>query len=238
MAATIMAPVFAQRAPSRFISFLISVVVLACVSLSSAPAHADVERSEGWNDATKILALSSAGLTLIMPRVFYSDPEVTVGWKARWHVSVLAPSMTLAAAALLNESVLKDAFESERPGCDDEKTPVAELIASGCGSEYGLFSTHTMLAFSSFGQGTGVFLADTLKWSGGRFNAGAFTGQVGVPLVLSIITAVGRTSGNWETGGQVWGSAGVGFGLGLGMGLIYGLLQRPECGYTGNLICW
>ena len=38
------------------------------------------------------MALSSTGLVMIMPRVFYSDPEVTAGWKARWHVSVLVKS--------------------------------------------------------------------------------------------------------------------------------------------------
>src|SRR5688500_8691358 len=41
------------------------------------------ERSDGWNRATNIMAFSSAALQVLMPRVFYSDPEVTVGWKAR-----------------------------------------------------------------------------------------------------------------------------------------------------------
>jgi hypothetical protein len=198
-------------------------------------AHAQAmppERSEGWDNATTIMALSSAGLQLLMPRVFHSDPEVTAGWKARWHLSVLAPSMTLAAAALLNEQSLKDAFEGHRPGCDE-----LNQGSPGCES-YGFMSTHSFLAFSSLGQGTGVFLVDTIKWSEGRFNAGAFAGQVGIPLVLSVLTAVGRSAGDWETGGQVWGSAGIGLGTGLGMGVLYALLQRPECGYTGNLICW
>ena len=35
-----------------------------------------------------------------MPRVFYADPEVTVGWKARWHVSVLAPIVTSGNTAV------------------------------------------------------------------------------------------------------------------------------------------
>lgn len=167
-----------------------------------------------------------------MPRVFYSDPEVTVGWKARWHVSVLAPSMTLAALSLANEQWFKEGFESPRPGCEDLPAGVG-----GCES-YGMFSTHSLLAFSALGQGTGVFLIDTLKWSDGQFNAGAFFGEVGVPLVLSVLTAIGRTVGDWESGGQVWASAGVGFGAGLGTGLLYAALQRPECGYSGGLICW
>ena len=62
--------------------------------------------------------VASAGTQLLMPRVFYSDPEVTVGWKARWHVSVLAPVMTLTALAVLNEHALKDSFEGFRPGCN------------------------------------------------------------------------------------------------------------------------
>src|SRR6187549_4129022 len=85
-----------------------------------APAHAqELERSQGWKTATNILTLSSLGVQLLMPRVFYSDPEVTVGWKARWHASVLAPSMTLIAIGLANEQFLKDKFKGHRPGCDD-----------------------------------------------------------------------------------------------------------------------
>lgn len=191
----------------------------------------DFERSGGWNRATNIMALSSAALQVLMPRVFYSDPEVTVGWKARWHVSVLAPSMTLFALSMVNEAYLKDEFQSLRPDCDregDHRT---------C-REYGMFSTQSMLAFSALGQGAGVFLVDTIKWSGGRFNFGGFMGNVGVPLVLAVLTAVGRTSGNWETAGQVWTSAGVGVGAGLGMGVVYAIGQRPECGYSGGLLCW
>ncbi len=167
----------------------------------------------------------------MLPRVFYSDPEVTAGWKARWHLSAFAPIMTLAAFTLVNEHHLKNSFESPRPGC--EENPNHE----GC-LTYGMFSSQSLLAFSAFGQGTGVFLGDTLKWSDGRFNAGAFTGEVGIPLVLAVITAVGRTAGQWENGGQVWASAGVGAAVGLGTGLLYSLMQRPECGYTGSLLCW
>jgi hypothetical protein len=178
------------------------------------------------------MAISAAGFELVMPRVFYADPEVTAGWKARWHLSVLAPIMTMASFSLLNEVTLKDSFAGHRPGCDEtnQGTP-------GCTS-FGMLSTQSFFAFSALGQGTAVFLIDTTKWSDGRFNAGALAGEVGVPLVLSIITAVGRGAGNWESGGQVWGSAGIGFGAGLGTGLLYAILQRPECGYSGNLICW
>jgi hypothetical protein len=191
------------------------------------------ERSEGWKDATNILTISAVGVQLLMPRVFYSDPEVTVGWKARWHVSVLAPTMTLVTLGLLNEQFLKDEFEGFRPGCDEDNQGLVE----GCDS-YGMLSTHSFITASTFGQGLGIFIMDTAKWSGGRFNAGSFAGSVGVPAVLTVVTAVGRTAGDWESAGQSWGSAGIGALVGFGMGALYGAMQRPECGYEGGLICW
>jgi hypothetical protein len=226
-----LAPVSRRSEPLALtlLTALFTATLLVC---TPAQAQSAPERSDGWDTATNIMALSSAGLQLIMPRVFYSDPEVTVGWKARWHVSVLAPSMTLATLALINEQYLKDAFEGFRPGCDEMNQG-----SPGCES-FGMLSTQSFLAFSALGQGTGVFLVDTIKWSDGRFNAGAFIGQVGVPLVLSVLTAVGRSAGDWETGGQAWASGGIGLVTGLGLGALYAALQRPECGYTGDLICW
>jgi hypothetical protein len=218
-----------------FITGALAGAVGLSVALLVTPAaaqQAPPERSEGWDQATTIMALSAMGVQLLMPRAFYSDPEVTVGWKARWHASVLAPSMTLATLALFNEQVLKDALAGYRPGCDE--------LTQGrlsCTS-YGMLSTQSFAAFSSFGQGLGIFLVDTFKWSDGRFNFGSFTGNIAVPAVLSVITAVGRTAGDWETPGQAWGSAGIGLAVGLGLGALYGFAQRPECGYTGSLICW
>lgn len=218
----------------RFASGALSAMVGLSAALLCAPARAQQapERSEGWGDATNILALSAMGVELVMPRVFYADPEVTVGWKARWHVSVLAPSMTLATLALFNEQVLKDEIGGFRPECSDENQG-----SPGCTS-YGFLSTQSFAAASAFGQGLGIFLVDTLKWSDGKFNFGAFAGNTAVPAILTVITTVGRTAGNWETGGQAWGSAGIGLVVGLGMGALYGATQRPECGYTGGLVCW
>ncbi len=209
-------------------------LLAASLTLLATPAHAQQppERSQGWKDATNVLTLSSLGIQLLMPRVFYSDPEVTVGWKARWHASVLAPSMTLIAVGLVNEQFLKDSFKGHRPGCDDMTQGSA-----GCTS-YGMLSTHSYLAGSAFGQGLGVFLVDTIKWNDGRLNGGSLAMNVGVPAVLGVITTVGRSAGNWETGGQAWASTGIGAALGLGMGALYALAQRPECGYGGDLICW
>ena len=157
----------------------------------------------------------------------------SAGWKARWHLSALAPVMTLATLSLVNEGYLRESFGAPRPGCEEG----AAIPAVDCPS-FGMFSTQSFAAFGAFGQGTGVFLGDTLKWSDGRFNGAAFAGQVGVPLVLAVITAVGRTAGDWESSGQVWASAGVGAAVGVGTGLMYSLLQRPECGYSGSLLCW
>ena len=214
-------------------------VLAGALALLAAPAAAQAqersprpERSAGWKDATNVLTVSAIGVQLLMPRIFYSDPEVTVGWKARWHASVLAPSMTLIATGLINEQFLKDAFEGPRPGCDDTNQGYL-----GC-QDYGMLSTHSYLAGSALGQGLGIFLVDTIKWSDGRLNGGSLAMNVGVPAALAVITTIGRTSGNWETGGQSWGSAGIGLAVGLGMGALYGAAQRPECGYGGDLICW
>jgi hypothetical protein len=208
-------------------------IFCACV-FTSRPGltQAAPERDETWDTVTLATALGAFGVELLMPRVFYSSPEVTVGWKTRWHVSALAPSMTMAALALLNETTLKDAFEDPRPGCED-----LDPTTPGC-ETFGLFSTHTFTAFSALGQGAAVFIFDMTKYSDGRFNAGSLVGHVVVPLVLGTVTAVGRSAGDWESGGQILASAGTGLAAGFLMGMTYVLMQPPECGYTGALICW
>ena len=72
----------------------------------------------------------------------------------------------------------------------------------------------------------------------GRFNAASFTGDVALPLVLAVITSVGRGAGNWESADQVILSSLVGLGFGALTGLTYAMMARPECGYTGALLCW
>jgi hypothetical protein len=196
----------------------------------SAPAAPD--RSDGWNQATHVLAISSLALEALLPRVFTSDPDVTAGWKARWHVSVLAPTMTLTALALLNEQSFKSAFADPRPGCSG-----AAADQPGCAT-YGFVSTPSFVTGSALGQGAGVFLVDSLRWSHGAVHPGALVGEVGVPLVTTLIVSAGRAAGNWESAGQSWSSAGIGLVFGLGLGALYATMQRPECGYTGNLVCW
>src|SRR5260221_2678768 len=132
----------------------IKLSVAACagaLTLLAAPAaRAQEARSQGWKDATNILTLSSLGVELLMPRVFYSDPEVTVGWKARWHASVLAPSMTLIATGLVNEQFLKDAFKGHRPGCSD----MNQGLVAEC-TDYGMLPTPSYLLASALGKGLG-----------------------------------------------------------------------------------
>lgn len=227
---------------------LAGAVLAASLLFTTTSARADqpaYHRDGGWDTATSALAISAWALELLSPRTFSADPEVTTGWKARWHLSVLAPSMTLGALALLNEGYLKKMFSASRPGCDDIPEEALRTDPEGhptilpveC-QTYGMLSTESILAFSALGQGLGVFIVDTTKWSNGQFHAGAFTLEVGVPAVLAILTAAGRSAGNLEDAGQVWGSAGIGLGLGLGVGALYALMQRPECGYTGSLLCW
>jgi hypothetical protein len=191
-------------------------------------------RSQAWDTVSAVSVGIGLGSQLLMPRLYYAESETTLGWKPRWHVSVLAPLMTATAATLLTEYALKPSIAGKRPGCDDTNQG-----GPGCNT-YGAPSTHAMASFSALGHGTGVFLVDTLKWNDGRFNGGAFVGDIVIPLAAAVFAAVGRVASdpNFESGGQVLAGAGVGLGVGLLSGLAYSLLQRPECGYSGGMVCW
>jgi hypothetical protein len=190
------------------------------------------ERDKTWQTVTGVTLGLGAATQLIMPRLFYSDPEVTVGWKARWHVSVLAPVMTLTVIGALNEFALKDALKGNRPGCDDTNT------GQGTCSSFGMLSTHAFGAFASLGHGAGVFFIDTTKYSGGRLNGASLAGNVVVPLALALVTSIGRSAGNWEDAGQIIAGGAAGLGFGFLSGMTYALMQKPECGYSGSMICW
>jgi len=211
---------------------LLFFLLLVLTTTQSAFAQDAPERKSAWKVVSNVGLIGAASTQLLMPRVFYSNPEATVGWKARWHVSVLAPTMTLTGLAVLNEYWLKDEFEEYRPGCDEENQGT-----SHCES-YGMMSTHGFGAFSALGHGGAVFLFDTINNSGGRFNVGSFVGNVGLPVVFATFTAIGRGVGNYETTGQVLTGSGVGLASGFLMGMTYALMQDPACGYTGSLICW
>ena len=195
-------------------------------SLSASAQDTPPVQSSGWQTATTITAIGAMATVIVMPRIFYADPETTVGWKARFHVSVLAPTLTLTALTFLNEDFLKSAFGTRGP-CN----------GSACGG-YETLSSHSFAAFSAFGQGTAVFIVDTVKWSNGKLNAGSLAGNVALPLVLAGITAAGRAAGNWEDTGSVLLSSGVGLVFGALTGVLYATMARPECGYSGDLICW
>lgn len=214
----------------------VSVIAASLAFASSAAAQPTPapERDSAWGTVSTISVVAGSATQLLMPRVFWADSETTMGWKARWHVSLLAPAMTLTALSLASEYAIKPSVEGFRPGCDDTNQG-----GPGCRS-YGAPSTHAMASFSALGQGTGIFLVDTLKWNDGRFHGGAFIGHVVVPLIAAIFAGAGRLAPDpaYESGGQVFAGAGLGIGAGLITGIGYAFLQRPSCGYGSGLVCW
>ncbi|HEY4118419.1 MAG TPA: hypothetical protein VGM56_11215, partial [Byssovorax sp.] len=40
-----------------------------------------------WGTVSNITMVIGVTTVTLMPRVYYNDPEATVGWKARWHIS-------------------------------------------------------------------------------------------------------------------------------------------------------
>jgi len=200
-----------------------------------------VQRDHGWNTVSNITMMVSAGTVFLMPRVYYSDPESTVGWKARWHFSVLAPAMSMTALTLLIDGPIRNAIKSTRPGCTIDQTLDAYPNAE-CES-FGGPSTQAYAAWGSTGIGLSVFLVDTIKYSSGKFNVPYFIGMFAVPFTASMIASVGRgvapgTTTEYENGGQIVAGALTGFGTGLILGLGYSFFQRPNCGYGNNVFCW
>lgn len=218
---------------------LIAGAVLAA-ALTAIPRDATAqslpppERSAGWDTVSTVAMVVGMSSQVLMPRLYWSDTEVTIGYKARWHASVLAPTMFLVTTALFNELVVKPEITSFRPGCGQTNVGVP-----GCTS-FGMPSTHTFVAFSALGNGAGVFLVDSLKWSEGRFNGLAIAGDVALPLVAAGLTYAGRVAGtpSQEHGDQALVGAAFGLGFGLLAGGAYALLQRPECPYGSGVICW
>jgi hypothetical protein len=233
--------------------FVASMGFAAVAALAPAKASAQTvppiaPHDETWGTVSHVSLAIGASTVFLMPRVYYSDPESTVGWKGRWHFSMFAPSMTMVAATFLVNGPIRTALASPRPGCTVDQTTVANPD-SGCES-FGGPSTHAFAAWGATGVGTGVFLVDTLRYSRGRFNAGSFIGNIAVPLVASVMTSVGRgietgstdqfgtTVQPFESAGQVAAGAVTGFFSGLLVGGAYALLQRPSCGYGNAIFCW
>jgi hypothetical protein len=189
-------------------------------------------RDNGWGTVSTITAATAMASQLLMPRVFYAGPETTVGWKSRFHATVLAPTLVLAGITILNEYALKSAIGTKRPGCADTANPCKD---SDPNEEMG---SQSFAAFSALGLGAAIFVVDTTKWSDGKINAGSAVGHVVVPLALAVVTAIGRAAGNWEDAPSVILSSGVGLAIGAVVGVVYAEFVKPECGYSGNLICW
>lgn len=207
--------------------------VLACCIVWPSPARAqDVERDETWGTVSSIATVSAVASQVLIPRIFYSAPSVTVGWRARWHVSAMAPVGAHLGLVMLNEDVLKPAIGDFRPGCDDTTTALPEC------QSFGMVSSHAFSSFAALGNGVGVFLFDTIEWSDGQFSGGAFAGHVVFPLLMAGASAASRGIGNYETGEQIIAGASSGLVIGFLTGMTYSLMQTPECGYSGSLICW
>jgi hypothetical protein len=211
----------------------------------SPSAKADgTERDGTWGTVTGITAVAAMSSTVLMPRIYYADPQNTAGWKSRWHLAAMAPTMTLTMLTFLNEYSLKNAIKTSRPGCAeaDDNTPLGQVQGiqgrDGHCLDYGSLSSHAFAGASAFGQGLSVFLVDTIKYSGGQVNGGALVGDVAMPLVLSVVTSVGRAAGNWEGSGTVVVSSLAGLGVGFLTGMTYAMMAQPDCGYTGALVCW
>lgn len=217
---------------------VVALLVLACVSTLPRAARAQVlpppARSDAWQTVSTVSMVVGMTSQLIMPRIYYSDTEVTIGWKARWHASALASTLFLVTMGFVNEYVVKPEITSFRPGCGP-----TNVGTPGC-TTFGMPSTHNFVAFSALGHGTAVMLVDSLKWSEGRFNVAAIAGDVALPLVAAGLTYAGRVAGepSQEHGDQAVVGAAVGLGFGLLAGAVYSVFQRPECPYGSGVICW
>jgi hypothetical protein len=224
---------------------IVAAGLLSITAATLAPREAAAQtppvvmRDKNWDIVSNVTMVAGASIVSLMPRVFFNDPEATVGWKGRWHISALAPIMSMTALTLMVDISVKNAIKTTRPGCTVDGTvfPLTE-----CAS-YGAPSTQSYAAWGATGAGTGIFLVDTIKYSDGRFNVPYFLGEVIAPLTLSVLSSVGRavepgTSQPYESGGAIVAGALTGFASGLIVGGAYALLQKPSCGFGNNVFCW
>ena len=222
-------------------------VLLAPGEAAAQPVKSIPPRDGTWGTVSNVTMVIGAGIVTLMPRIYFNDPEATVGWKARWHFSVLAPALGMTALTLLVDGPIRNGIKGPRPGCTLDDTAGA-LPRSECES-FGMMSTQSYASWGATGMGTTVFLVDTLRYSQGKFNAGGFVGNIAVPLVLSVFTSVGRGIGPgldargrqnqaYETPVQVVAGSLTGFATGAILGLAYSLFQRPNCGYGSSFVCW
>ena len=213
-----------------------AIAAFACVAPRTASAQVlpAPHRSKGWETVSNVSMTVGMGSQLLMPRLYWSDTEVTIGWKARWHASVFAPTMFLLTTALFSELVIKPEITSYRPGCGPSNAGVP-----GCAT-FGMPSSQAFVAFSALGNGAGIFVVDTLKWNDGRIHGGSLVGHLGLPLLAASLTFAGRVAGtpSQEHADQAVVGGALGLAFGVVAGGLYAYFQRPECPYGSGVICW
>jgi hypothetical protein len=224
----------------------ISVAGALCCALSGllwtddagAQVPPSAPRDENWEIVSNVSMIIGVSTVTLMPRIYYNDPEATVGWKARWHVSQLAPAFALLGMTMFMDGPIKDLGEGPRPGCTVAETE-SGFEGSNCES-YGMPSAHSFAAWSAAGAGVGIWVADTFVHSDTQFNVGSIIGNVAVPILAGVMTSVGRGVGEdpFESAEQILVGFGVGLPIGFLTGIGYALLQEPNCGYGNNIICW
>lgn len=235
-----------MRTKPKFVAASVLAGVL-CASLGIGEAQAQTppiaERDPNWDAVSTIFMAVGISSVSLMPRIYYSSPDATVGWKARWHFSLLAPALAMTAATVLVEVPIRDAIQSPKAGCSVDQT-LSELPDSGC-ETFGGPSTHSFAAWGAFGAGTTIFLVDTFKYSDGEFggpSVGSLVGNVVLPLGSALMTSFARSADGRgvspEDTGQVIAGALPGVAVGALLGLGYSFFQEPDCGYGGYLFCW
>ena len=224
------------------------VVAMATALLATRSAAAQTETTppivthdSTWGTVSTVATIVGASVAAGMPRVYYADPESTVGWKGRWHFSVLAPAMTMTAATMFVDRSVKESLKYTRPSCNQDVTAV-HFPGSGCES-YGGPSTHAFAAWGAAGSGLGIFLVDTLRYSDKRFNVPYFIGEVVLPVSAALLASVSRGvtgsgTASYESGQQIAAGGATGFATGLLVGFGYAMFQPPNCGYGNHLFCW
>lgn len=214
-----------------------------CLTIGTRAAHAQTvppaaERDSNWEAVSTVSMIVGVSSVSLMPRVYYASPDATVGWKARWHVSVLAPVMSMLALTWIIDEPIRDAIESPRDGCTVEQTQAG---ADGC-ENWGSPSSHAFAAWGAFGAGMTIFLVDTFKYSDSEFSVGSLIGNAIVPFAAAMLASVARSADGSGIGpegtGQVFAGAIPGVLSGALMGLLYSFAQEPDCGYGGYVLCW
>lgn len=214
----------------------------AATAVLPREAHAQAippaaERDENWEAVSTVSMLIGVGTTTLMPRIYYNDPEATVGWKARYHVSQLGVAAALTSATILVDGPIKNLAEGTRPECSVEET---EIRAEGSNCEsYGMPSTHSFAAWSAHGAGLAIWIIDAWVYSE-RVDVGSLIPNVVVTGVAATLTSVARGVGTepYEDPAQIGVGVAAGMITGFLVGLPYALLQEPNCGYGNNVICW